>query len=126
MHFKKVMCIFIFIMFSLQVNADNWKPNQVGAFLSSKIARSITDIENSAYFSQYTYNRNPDSLALGAIAVEALLANGQITEALPIGLKIAKDMPEITLAQYLKVINSLNSNDNDIKALFEALKKFSK
>ncbi len=113
MHFKKVMCIFIFIMFSLQVNADNWKPNQVGAFLSSKIARSITDIENSAYFSQYTYNRNPDSLALGAIAVEALLANGQITEALPIGLKIAKDMPEITLAQYLKVINSLNSNDNE-------------
>lgn len=113
MHFKKVICIFIFIMFSLQVNADNWKPNQVGAFLSSKIARSITDIENSAYFSQYTYNRNPDSLALGAIAVEALLANGQITEALPIGLKIAKDMPEITLAQYLKVINSLNSNDNE-------------
>ena len=113
MHFKKAIYFFTFIIFSVQANADNWKPNQVGAFLSSKIARSSTDIENSAYFAQYSYNRNPDSFALGAIALEALLANGQITEAIPIGLKIAKDMPEITLAQYISVINNLNSNANE-------------
>ena len=113
MRLRKIIHILVFIIFSGQVNADNWRPNQVGAFLSSKIARSITDIENSAYFAEYSYNRNPDSLALGAIALEALLANGQITEALPIGLKISKDMPEITLAQYINVINSLNSNANE-------------
>ena len=70
----------------------------------------MTDIENSAYFAEYSYNRNPDSFALGAIALEALIANGQITEALPIGLKISKNMPEITLAQYINMIDSLNSN----------------
>ena len=45
--------------------------------------------------------------------MEALIANGQITEALPIGLKVSKDMPEITLAQYLSLIDHLNSNAND-------------
>ena len=110
---KKIISTLAFIIFSGQVYADNWRPNQVGAFLSSKIARSITDIENSAYFAEYSYNRNPDSFALGAIALEALIANGQITEALPIGLKVSKDMPEITLAQYLSLIDHLNSNAND-------------
>ena len=113
MLFRKIIIILVFTIFSGQVFADNWRPNQVGAFLSSKIARSITDIENSAYFAQYSYNRNPDSFALGAIALEALIANGQITEALPIGLKISKDMPEITLAQYLSLVEHLNSNAND-------------
>ena len=126
MHFKKVMCIFIFIMFSLQVNADNWKPNQVGAFLSSKIARSITDIENSAYFSQYTYNRNPDSLALGAIAVEALLANGQITEALPIGLKIAKKTTIIKIMVGISLIILKNFADLVFVEFFRATRHFPK
>ena len=63
---KKIISTLVFIIFSGQVYADNWRPNQVGAFLSSKIARSITDIENSAYFAEYSYNRNPDSFALGA------------------------------------------------------------
>lgn len=121
MVFKKIICIFVFIFFQTQVYANDWRPNQVGSFLSSKIARSLTDIENAAYYAKYSYNRNPDSSALGAIALEALLANGQITEALPIGLKISKNMPEVTLAQYLHVIDSLNSNAND-KALETLLK----
>ena len=108
MLYNKVIYVLTFIIFCVQAHADNWRPNQVGSFLSSKIARSMIDIENSAYFAQYSYNRNPDSLALGAIALEALIANGQITDALPIGIKISKDMPEITLAQYLSVIDSLN------------------
>lgn len=113
MLFKKIISTLAFIILSGQVCADNWRPNQVGAFLSSKIARSMTDIENSAYFAEYSYNRNPDSFALGAIALEALIANGQITEALPIGLKISRDMPEITLAQYLSLVDHLNSNAHE-------------
>ena len=113
MCFKKIISTLAFIILSGQVCADNWRPNQVGAFLSSKIARSMTDIENSAYFAEYSYNRNPDSSALGAIALEALIANGQITEALPIGLKISRDMPEITLAQYLSLVDHLNSNAHE-------------
>ena len=110
MYYKKIIYVIILVIFSSQVFADSWRPNQVGSFLSSKIARSITDIENSAYFAEYSYNRNPDSFALGAIALEALIANGQIIEAFPIGLKISKNMPEITLAQYISMIDSLNSN----------------
>ena len=77
MYYKKIIYVIILVIFSSQVFADSWRPNQVGSFLSSKIARSMTDIENSAYFAEYTYNRNPDSFALGAIALEALIANGQ-------------------------------------------------
>ena len=113
MSLKKIIYVSIFFIFCGQVYADNWRPNQVGSFLSSKIARSITDIENSAYFAEYSYTRNPDSFALGVIALEALIANGQITEALPIGLKISNDMPEITLAQYSSMIDSLNSNSSN-------------
>ena len=105
MYYKKIIYVIILVIFSSQVFADSWRPNQVGSFLSSKIARSITDIENSAYFAEYSYNRNPDSFALGAIALEALIANGQIIEALPIGLKISKNMPEITLAQYISTVS---------------------
>ena len=110
MYYKKIIYVIILAIFSSQVFADSWRPNQVGSFLSSKIARSMTDIENSAYFAEYSYNRNPDSFALGVIALEALITNGQIIEALPIGLKISKNMPEITLAQYISMIDSLNSN----------------
>ena len=42
---KKIISTLAFIIFSGQVYADNWRPNQVGAFLSSKIARSIADIQ---------------------------------------------------------------------------------
>jgi len=76
MSLKKIIYVSIFFIFCGQVYADNWRPNQVGSFLSSKIARSITDIENSAYFAEYSYTRNPDSFALGVIALEALIANG--------------------------------------------------
>ena len=109
MVFKKILYILLFIFFQSQVLAKDWKPNQVGSFLSSKIARSITDIDNAAYYAQYSYNQNTASSGLGIIAIEALLANGQVKEAIPIGIKISKDVPEITLAQYVKVLDNLNS-----------------
>ena len=111
MVFKKILYILLFIFFQSQVLAKDWKPNQVGSFLSSKIARSITDIDNAAYYAQYSYNQNTASSGLGIMAIEALLANGQVKEAIPIGIKISKDVPEITLAQYVKVLDNLNSGN---------------
>ena len=111
MVFKKILYILLFIFFQSQVLAKDWKPNHVGSFLSSKIARSITDIVNAAYYAQYSYNQNTESSGLGIIAIEALLANGQVKEAIPIGIKISKDVPEITLAQYVKVLDNLNSGN---------------
>jgi hypothetical protein len=64
----------------------------------------MTDIENSAYYAQYSYSQNTTSNGLGIIAIEALLANGQVKDAIPIGIKVSDQMPEITLAQYLKVL----------------------
>jgi len=107
---KKIICILLFILFHSQVLAKDWKPNQVGSFLSSKIARSITDINNAAYYAQYSYNRNPESSGLGIMALEALLANGQVREAIPIGVKISNDFPELTLSQYVKALDSLTTN----------------
>ena len=107
---KKILCILLFILFHSQVLAKDWKPNQVGSFLSSKIARSITDINNAAYYAQYSYNRNPESSGLGIMALEALLANGQVREAIPIGVKISNDFPELTLSQYVKALDSLTTN----------------
>ncbi len=111
MVFKKILYILLFIFFQSQVLAKDWKPNHVGSFLSSKIARSITDIGNAAYYAQYSYNQNTASSGLGIMAIEALLANGQVKEAIPIGIKISKDVPEITLAQYVKVLDNLNSGN---------------
>ena len=111
MVFKKILYILLFIFFQSQVLAKDWKPNHVGSFLSSKIARSITDIDNAAYYAQYSYNQNTASSGLGIMAIEALLANGQVKEAIPIGIKISKDVPEITLAQYVKVLDNLNSGN---------------
>ena len=111
MVFKKILYILLFIFFQSQVLAKDWKPNQVGSFLSSKIARSITDIDNAAYYAQYSYNQNTASSGLGIMAIESLLANGQVKEAIPIGIKISKDVPEITLAQYVKVLDNLNSGN---------------
>jgi len=91
--------------------AMDWRPNQVGSFLSSKFARSVTDIDKAAYYAQYSYNQNTASSGLGIIAIEALLANGQVKEAIPIGIKISNEIPEITLSQYLKVLDSLDSNN---------------
>jgi len=91
--------------------AVDWRPNQVGSFLSSKFARSVTDIDKAAYYAQYSYNQNTASSGLGIIAIEALLANGQVKEAIPIGIKISNEIPEITLSQYLKVLDSLDSNN---------------
>ena len=110
---KKILCISLFILFHSQVLAKDWKPNQVGSFLSSKIARSITDINNAAYYAQYSYNRNPESSGLGIMALEALLANGQVREAIPIGIKISNDFPELTLSQYVKALDSLTTNKED-------------
>ena len=110
---KNIIYILLIIFFQNQALAKDWRPNQVGSFLSSKIARSLTDINNAAFYAQYSYNHNPDSSGLGIIALEALLANGQIREAIPIGLKIAESHPEISLAQYLKAINSLNLNNTN-------------
>ena len=122
MVFKKILCILLFIFFHSQVLAKDWKPNQVGSFLSSKIARSITDINNAAYYAQYSYNRNPESSGLGIIALEALLANGQVREAIPIGVKISSDFPELTLSQYVKALDSLTTNK---EAALEILLKVS-
>jgi tetratricopeptide (TPR) repeat protein len=119
---KKILCILLFIFFHSQVLAKDWKPNQVGSFLSSKIARSITDINNAAYYAQYSYNRNPESSGLGIIALEALLANGQVKEAIPIGVKISNDFPELTLSQYIKALDSLATNK---EAALEILLKVS-
>ena len=119
---KKILCISLFILFHSQVLAKDWKPNQVGSFLSSKIARSITDINNAAYYAQYSYNRNPESSGLGIMALEALLANGQVREAIPIGIKISNDFPELTLSQYVKALDSLTTNK---EAALEILLKVS-
>jgi tetratricopeptide (TPR) repeat protein len=111
MVFMKILYLLIFIFIQNQSFAADWRPNQVGSFLSSKFARSITDIDKAAYYAQYSYSQNTASSGLGIIALEALLANGQVKEAIPIGIKIANEVPEITLAQYLKVLDSLDSNN---------------
>ena len=111
MVFMKILYLLIFIFIQNQSFAADWRPNQVGSFLSSKFARSITDIDKAAYYAQYSYSQNTASSGLGIIALEALLANGQIKEAIPIGIKISNEVPEITLAQYLKVLDSLDSNN---------------
>ena len=111
MVFMKILYLLIFIFIQNQSFAADWRPNQVGSFLSSKFARSITDIDKAAYYAQYSYSQNTAASGLGIIALEALLANGQIKEAIPIGIKISNEVPEITLAQYLKVLDSLDSND---------------
>ena len=111
MVFMKILCLSIFIFIQNQSFAADWRPNQVGSFLSSKFARSITDIDKAAYYAQYSYNQNSASNGLGIIALEALLANGQVKEAIPIGIKISNQVPEISLAQYVKVLDSLDSNN---------------
>ena len=111
MVFMKILYLLIFIFIQNQSFAADWRPNQVGSFLSSKFARSITDIDKAAYYAQYSYSQNTASSGLGIIALEALLANGQVKEAIPIGIKISNEVPEITLAQYLKVLDSLDSNN---------------
>ena len=111
MVFMKILYLLIFIFIQNQSFAADWRPNQVGSFLSSKFARSITDIDKAAYYAQYSYSQNTAASGLGIIALEALLANGQIKEAIPIGIKISDEVPEITLAQYLKVLDSLDSNN---------------
>ena len=121
MVFMKIFYLLIFIFIQNQSFAIDWRPNQVGSFLSSKVARSMTDIENSAYYAQYSYSQNTASNGLGIIAIEALLANGQVKDAIPIGIKISDQMPEITLAQYLKVLDSLDKNNNN-EALERLLK----
>ena len=111
MVFMKILYLLIFIFIQNQSFAADWRPNQVGSFLSSKFARSITDIDKAAYYAQYSYSQNTAASGLAIIALEALLANGQIKEAIPIGIKISNEVPEITLAQYLKVLDSLDSNN---------------
>jgi tetratricopeptide (TPR) repeat protein len=111
MVFMKILYLSIFIFIQNQSFGADWRPNQVGSFLSSKFARSITDIDKSAYYAQYSYSQNTASSGLGIIALEALLANGQVKEAIPIGIKISNEVPEITLAQYLKVLDSIDSNN---------------
>ena len=111
MVFMKILYLLIFIFMQNQSFAMDWRPNQVGSFLSSKFARSVTDIDKAAYYAQYSYSQNTASSGLGISAIEALLANGQVKEAIPIGIKISNGLPEITLAQYLKVLDSLDSNN---------------
>ena len=123
MVFMKILYLLIFIFIQNQSFAADWRPNQVGSFLSSKFARSITDIDKAAYYAQYSYSQNTASSGLGIIALEALLANGQVKEAIPIGIKIANEVPEITLAQYLKVLDSLDSNN--FNKTLELLRKVS-
>ena len=123
MVFMKIMYLLIFIFIQNQSFAADWRPNQVGSFLSSKFARSITDIDKAAYYAQYSYSQNTAASGLAIIALEALLANGQIKEAIPIGIKISNEVPEITLAQYLKVLDSLDSNN--FNKTLELLRKVS-
>ena len=123
MVFMKILSLLILIFIQNQSFAADWRPNQVGSFLSSKFARSITDIDKAAYYAQYSYSQNTAASGLGIIALEALLANGQIKEAIPIGIKISNEVPEITLAQYLKVLDSLDSNN--FNKTLELLRKVS-
>ena len=53
MVFMKILYLLIFIFIQNQSFAADWRPNQVGSFLSSKFARSITDIDKAAYYAQY-------------------------------------------------------------------------
>ena len=73
MVFMKILYLLIFIFMQNQSFAVDWRPNQVGSFLSSKFARSVTDIDKAAYYAQYSYNQNSASNGLGIIALEALL-----------------------------------------------------
>ena len=52
------------MLLSCQALAKNWTPNQIGAFLSSKIARATTDIEAASYYAKFAYNRNTESNGL--------------------------------------------------------------
>ena len=96
-----------------QTLSRDWIPNHVGAFLSSKIARTVPDIESSAYYAKYAYNRNTKSNGLALIALEALIANGQIDEAISISSKVAKNMPEVSIAQYAEAIKQISNNNYD-------------
>ena len=76
--FLKTILILLYLFVPQQTLARDWIPNHVGAFLSSKIARTVPDIESSAYYAKYAYNRNTKSNGLALIALEALIANGQL------------------------------------------------
>jgi len=113
-HFKnflQILIIFIYILFPCQAVTKNWTPNQIGAFLSSKMARENADIEAAAYYAKFAYNRNTESNGLALIALETLTANGQINEAINISSKIANKIPEISVVQYLQSLKFIKSND---------------
>tara|TARA_B100000686_G_scaffold111963_1_gene119461 strand:+ start:3543 stop:5246 length:1704 start_codon:yes stop_codon:yes gene_type:complete len=111
LNFIKILIISLWILPIKNSFSRDWIPNQVGAFLSSKIARSITDVESSAYFAKYAYNRNTESNGLALIALEALIANGQINEAIKIGIKVANKMEGISLVQHINAINYIDKKN---------------
>ena len=116
-HFNKflqILIIFIYILLPYQALAKNWTPNQIGAFLSSKMARATTDIEAAAYYAKFSYNRNTESNGLALIALEALTANGQVNEAVAISSKIANKMPEISIVQYLQSLKFIKSKNYNV------------
>ena len=98
------------LVISNEALSINWKPNHIGSFLSSQIARSNIDIENAAYFSKITYEKNKDSPSLALIAIEALTSNGQIEEAIKI-INNLENFSGVTLVQYLAAIQYLNLGD---------------
>jgi len=111
--FLKTLLILLYLFVPQQTLSRDWIPNHVGAFLSSKIARTVPDIESSAYYAKYAYNRNTKSNGLALIALEALIANGQIDEAISISSKVAKNMPEVSIAQYAEAIKQISNNNYD-------------
>jgi len=109
--FVKLLIISLYLLPINYAISRDWIPNQVGAFLSSKIARSVPDVESSAYYAKYAYNRNTESNGLALIAIEALIANGQINEAIKISSKVADEMPEISIVQHINAIQFIDQNN---------------
>ena len=112
-NFFKITFVLLYLVTPQVSLSRDWIPNHVGAFLSSKIARGALEIESSAYYAKYAYNRNSTSNGLGLVAVEALIANGQIDEAISISSKIAKNMTDVSIIQYAEAIKEINKNNYD-------------
>lgn len=110
---KLLFLVFIILTSFSSLNysfSENWKPNHFGSFLSTQIARSNLDIENSAFFSRIVYENERSSIALAIMAIESLTANGQIEDA----IRIVNGIPDfsyITLGLYLKIIFLIDIGD---------------
>ena len=79
-----------------------------GSILAGQVARANSDILAAANFYSHAADIDPNNPRFLSLAIESLLASGQVTKAIPLSIKLLELIPNSNIASSVYALEMVN------------------